>query len=883
MAPPVLCVHVVSHTHWDREWYLPFVRFRQRLVALVDDLLDAPPLPDESFLLDGQAIVVEDYLDVRPERAAELSSLLQRRHLEAGPWYVLADELIPSGEALVRNLLLGRRVLRRLRASAPPVLYCPDSFGHPAALPLIAAGFGLQLVILWRGFGGRRCPEVDTVRWQAPSGESVVVYHLPPDGYEYGSSLPADPELARERWDRVRGVLSARSALGIVLLPNGADHHARQRDHRQAVAQLAAAARRTGDTVRPSSLRTFADDLLLRAKSGSLSRITGELRDSYGYTWTLQGTFASRARQKRANAHVERALIRDAEPWSAFACLMRGKSRRELFDAAWRTLLQAHPHDTLCGCSIDSVARAMDHRLEDALAQAVGLRDDAIGDLVGYDAVDARCAGKEAWKPVILVRNRAPRTRRGVAIVEAKQFIADVPVGPGSAQPHQSHNTEPALPPLLDTPLAQVLERRLGYDRVESPQHYPDNDLVAITRAAIWIDNVPPYGVFSVPLGSATAQGAPPPVRVDDRSIDNGLIRLTVSDDGGIAIHDVRSGRQIDDLLIFEDRVDRGDLYTPSIRGTAAIPQFLGAEMTKFGPLLGELRLRWALLPQPPLGRSALENSEISVMLTLVADSPLVRLSIRGRNKMRDHRVRIGFRTGLVNATVWADAAFVPVPRERIQIPKEDRVAEVPPPTAPLHRYVSLFEASSGGTLFSDGLAEYEATTDGTIFVTLLRAVGELSRNDLPERPGHAGWPTPTPEAQALGRFAARFALLLHDGRTPDTIHSIEQAADDALLPLEGRTLRSAQHVPEPIHGVELHGFGLAFSACKESEDGALVVVRCVNLLDEPVDGAWTFGMPIRQAHLASLDERLLESLPISDRRVTFQAPPRGVVTIVVR
>ncbi|HKW10763.1 MAG TPA: hypothetical protein VJO33_10305, partial [Gemmatimonadaceae bacterium] len=211
----VLSAHVVAHTHWDREWYHPFVRFRQRLVALVDELLEDPPAPDESFLLDGQAIVLEDYLDVRPERAAEIATLLQRGTLEAGPWYVLADELIPSGEALVRNLLLGRRVLRQLRAQSPPVLYCPDSFGHPAALPEIAAGFALPLILLWRGFGGRRWPKADTLLWQAPNGERTVTYHLPPNGYEYGSALPEGEDAARKRWALMRDELASRSSTGV--------------------------------------------------------------------------------------------------------------------------------------------------------------------------------------------------------------------------------------------------------------------------------------------------------------------------------------------------------------------------------------------------------------------------------------------------------------------------------------------------------------------------------------------------------------------------------------------------------------------------------------------------------------------------------------------
>jgi 2-O-(6-phospho-alpha-D-mannosyl)-D-glycerate hydrolase len=879
----VLRAHVVSHTHWDREWYLPFGRFRQRLVAIVDDLLDDPPLPDESFLLDGQAIILEDYLDVRPERAAELSSLLQSGRLEAGPWYVLADELIPSGEALIRNLLAGRRVLRRLRASSPPVLYCPDSFGHPAALPLIAGGFGLPLIILWRGFGGRRWPKADTVRWQAPDGESVVLYHLPPDGYEYGSALPTSQELANERWARMREVLSPRSALDVVLVPNGADHHARQRHHRKAIEALATAAGSTGDSASPSSLRAFADHVLQCVESSPLSRVTGELRDSYGYTWALQGTFASRAQQKRANAQVERALIRDAEPWSAFASLIHNRSRRELFDVAWRTLLQAHPHDTLCGCSIDAVARAMDVRLADALAEAIGLRDDAIRDLIGYDPVAARATGHAAWNPVVLVRNRTPRARRGVAIVELKQFIADVPVGPGSAQSRGVEYLEPTLPPLVARPPAQVLDTRVAYDRIESPQHYPDNDLVAVTRAAIWVDDVPPYGVLALPLGMVNEAEAPRPVRIDGTTMDNGLVRVSVSDSGRIGIDDIRSGDKIEDLAVLDDRFDRGDLYTPSIRGIAAVPRFLDAEVKSAGPLIGELRLRWLLLPQSPPRSNAVEQSELTLLLTLAAESPLLRFCVSGSNAMRDHRLRFGVRTRLANAAVWADAAFGPVHRLPLDTPEEDRVAESPPPTAPLHRYVSLFGASAGATLISDGLAEYEATADGNIFVTVLRAVGELSRNDLPERPGHAGWPTPTPEAQSLGRFGARFALLLHGTRSPETVHSIEQAADDVLLPLEGRTLRSTLSVPAPVHGLELHGRGLAFSTCKESEDGAFVVVRCVNLLDEMVEGAWTFGVAIRQAHRARLDETLLEPLAISDRRVEFQAPSRAVVTILVR
>lgn len=223
--PPSLdTIALVTHTHWDREWYRTAEEFRLGLVRLVDEVLDGAA--GGHFLLDGQAIVLLDYLDSRPDRAGDLAQAMAAGRLDAGPWFVLGDNVIPSGEALVRNLLAGREVLARFGGTAPRVLYCPDAFGHPAALPQIAAGFGFPLCIVWRGFGGAPWPAGDTQRWLGADGSSVLMYHLPPDGYEVGSNLPATPDEARRRWDHLRAVLAPRATLGIGLLPNGADHHA---------------------------------------------------------------------------------------------------------------------------------------------------------------------------------------------------------------------------------------------------------------------------------------------------------------------------------------------------------------------------------------------------------------------------------------------------------------------------------------------------------------------------------------------------------------------------------------------------------------------------------------------------------------------------------
>ena len=127
---------VVSHTHWDREWYVPFEVLRFGLVRVMDQVIDDLERDTElrTFLLDGQVILLEDYLDIRPEQESRLRALTQAGRLIVGPWYIQPDENLVSAEALVRNLLKGFRDGARFG----PVMkqgYIPDTFGHISQLP----------------------------------------------------------------------------------------------------------------------------------------------------------------------------------------------------------------------------------------------------------------------------------------------------------------------------------------------------------------------------------------------------------------------------------------------------------------------------------------------------------------------------------------------------------------------------------------------------------------------------------------------------------------------------------------------------------------------------------------------------------------------------
>ena len=871
MPVPLTDLYVVSHTHWDREWYHTAERFRQRLVALVDELIDDPPAPGESFLLDGQAILLDDYLAVRPERTAELGTLLHQGRLEAGPWYVLADELIPGGEALVRNLRLGIATVRRLRGTPPSVLYCPDSFGHPAALPDIAAGFGLRAIVLWRGLGGHRCPPADVVRWRGTGGNTALVCHLSPDGYEFGSALPVDAADAAVRWKTLAAVLAPRSATGYALLMNGTDHHARQRRLPSAMRALVTAA--SPVRVRGCSLDDAVHAIADAAQHVPISEISGELRDSYGYTWTLQGTFGTRAAQKRHNAIAERLLVRDVEPWTALAGVPDGS--RALLDAAWRTLLHAHPHDTLCGTSLDAVATAFDARVASAQVQARGLRTDALLALIEHD-LDAARAQPSSWEPAVVIRNPAARRRGGVVNLSLSATLAHVAVGPGSAS-RQGVRRRRAAWSVEGVPL-QVLSQGERIALTESARAYPYADLVAEAGAVGWVDPMDGFTVATRRLARRTPVHVPNIVQCGATWLDNGLVRVDVDTQGIVSVTDHLLARQIRDVVTLERQREAGDLYTPAPRERMQIGAARCVRVVHRGPLRGELSMDY-----PVGGKRHGAGGCCSIALQLDAGSRAVRVLVRGDNRNSDHRLRLRVDTRLAESTTMADAAFFPVARSPLAVAAADEAMEHVVPTAPLHRWVARFAANAGVALVSDGLAEYESGSDGSILVTLVRAVGQLSRADMPERPGHAGWPAETPDAQCIGPYSACFALRMFCADSPEVREEIEHFAEDELVPLAGESLRSNLLPPRTRGGLTLEGAGLAFSAALPAERDSWIVLRCVNQRATAVSGVWHLGTEVLEAARARLDEKVLEPLEVLERAVHFTAGPHEIVTVLVR
>jgi len=370
-------VAIVPHTHWDREWYEPFQTFRLRLVRLLDtliELLERDPSYGR-FMLDGQMAVVDDYLEVRPEAEDRIRALAAAGRLTMGPWYILMDEFLVSGETIVRDLELGIR-----RGSAfggvMEVGYLPDMFGHIAQMPQILHQAGFEHAVVWRGVPS----SIDRTGfwWEAPDGSTVRAEYLP-TGYGNGSSIPDDAKaLVRRIADHEQEI--ARFLVGDLLLMNGTDHQEPQPWLGRVVTE---ANEIQGDFV--LEVTTLAE-YLDRAPTTDLPRWQGELR-SGARANVLMGVASNRVDVKLAAARAERALERRAEPLAAlFTSPAEWPAR--LLDLAWREMVRNAAHDSVCACSVDDVVDAVLHRYAEARAIGDGVADQALTAL-GRSLADA--------------------------------------------------------------------------------------------------------------------------------------------------------------------------------------------------------------------------------------------------------------------------------------------------------------------------------------------------------------------------------------------------------------------------------------------------------------------------------------------------------------
>ena len=394
---------LISETHWDRAWYQTFQQFRLRLVKLVDNLLNIIETDPRfsHFTFDGQIVVLEDYLELNPRAHERLKRHIEAGRILIGPWYVLPDIFLVSGEALIRNLLMGKT----LAEDFGPIMnvgYTPDSFGHVSQLPQILNQFRCDSMIFARG-GGDEIDELGAeFIWEAGGGSEVLTHWLP---LSYGNSakLPPDVDDAVSVLEEVVNKLQPWSRVGTILLMNGSDHDEPQAHVPDVIESFNS---KNECKITMGTLPQFIDKI--REKRDELKRFRGEFRRSK-FQNLLSGVYSARIYLKQMNEYTQRLLERSIEPLSSVASLYGIKYPLHQMKMAWKYLLRNHPHDDICGCSIDAVHDDMVHRFRWVNEIAESLSERALSGITNIAGSD---------KPGVIIANPSPFCRTGIAYVE---------------------------------------------------------------------------------------------------------------------------------------------------------------------------------------------------------------------------------------------------------------------------------------------------------------------------------------------------------------------------------------------------------------------------------------------------------------------------------
>jgi len=861
---------LVTHAHWDREWYRTFQDFRARLVDLVDRVLDLCAADSGyRFLLDGQTVVLEDYLEIRPGREAELRRVCAEGRIALGPWYVQPDSLLPSGEAHVRNLLLGRRVGEEIGPVSREG-YTPDSFGHPDQFPQLFAGFGIESFLYWRGHGDEIEDLPAEYDWVAPDGSRVVACHFGRGYFNAATAPGADLQQAAGRIAQSAKELGARSESGIVLLLNGIDHalpEARTEDLAREIANAGGFA----------CVRGLLEDFVRGVAESGAARpsFRGELVGAR-VSPLLPGVWSTRTWIKLENRRAEAALEGWAEPFAALAAQEGLLDEAPALDLAWKELLKNQAHDSICGCSRDEVHEQMRARFAAARELADQTATRCLERLAGH-GVERRPPWSTEFD--LLVANPSPRSRSDVV-----RFALDFhPYAVPHLDPAKSlHPTvlqdQADLSLLVDGRPARLVPAEPGRLKLLPTRASYDLEFV--------VGDVPPLGfkrvhVEPAPEGLATRDEVTP-AAPGERAIGNSDVEVRLEERGlfGVRFADAH----FTGLGAIENTGDRGDTY--DYDGVSAGPgaelEAVVAEVRRHPSGIEELRIQRTLRLPAGLDGSRRRRSddrvrlELEMVLRVAPGVPRVDATLRIDNPARDHRLRLLFPLGSSPARFRAATTFGVAQRTPGALEDEGWVQRAPA-TFPHQGFVS----AGGLCLMAPGLPEAEVTRGGpaaapAIALTLLRCVGALSRHDLDSRPGPAGPGTDTPGAQCLGPFACRFAL----ARTAASGALDAVQARDAELglravaaPDEGSSREGPRLVLEPAE--------LLLSAFKPAVDGNGSVVRVQNPGEEVVQAVLRFGTPFSGATSVRLDEEPA-SYAVSCRgnEVRFTVPAKALRSV---
>jgi alpha-mannosidase len=882
--------------------------------------IETDQLPN--FYLDGQAIVLEDLIEIEPGLIEPIKKAMKRGRLSAGPWYVLPDQSLVGGESLVRNLKLGIEITRRF---GPPTMtgYNPDTFCHVQDLPRILKGFDIDTALVLRGVPP--LPDTNVFWWQSPDGSRVLTYWL-----NKGLSHPIfhkttnEQEIAKDllgRWD-----LEAADDNKAPMLYSAGGEGMQPPGDIQAKIQKLNAILPKRCKAKVISMEEFLVDLKRWAKDKSLPVISGDLRDNRSISerfpaYILDGVSSTRLYLKRDNALAEHRLARITEPLLALlhAAGAMTYPENELIHV-WKLLIQNHPHDSICGCSIDPVHQEMRTRTQQFNTFLDGV------DLLTAERV-------KEWSGEIEEIHSTKRAEQALPAQAGPQ-----PIDPDNDNDRLlvfNTSTYPQQMPLRMTwysqPTAAVSlspeHVQIESEVVETNHLYHSGGgfyykPVRRIDGWIWPDaEIPAMGVSQIQwrgLSDKSSHTGPDYKKQKEQvipnaqthkaqnsvSIDNGLIRATIDPHGDLEVtsfadeekQEINVGHHLVDVG------DGGDTYNfdPLVNDSELRAKLVKVSEGKKGPLVSSMILEYSLAIPESLDTDSLDpekldkgranksvEHKIRTEVSLKKGVPILFFDTTFENHSRDHRLSVRFSTGQPLKESWSECHFS-VAKHPVHTDKPKLPVPVGHEILPESEFSQRFFIAAGQLYLNRGLPEYRMGTD-FVEITLVRAVSYLSRGRLRTRGGGAGPWEPTPEANCFGINRCEYAWSFLTGTEAEEEGDQQIVEAYRLADLfEGRLVpfpvgKFTKHAQQSL--VEISNPALYITATYI--DRGKLYLRLLNVTSSTQQASIAFKLPARSAAKTNLLGDEDTPLPLKNgssgaKALQLSLQPNELVTIAV-
>ena len=920
-------MHVISHSHWDREWRYSFTEYRLQLIDMMDRLLEIlDTRPDfKHYHLDAQTSLVEDYLEIRPENRKRIERYVKEGRILIGPWYTLPEEFLISGESLVRNLMLGHKIASDF-GKVMKVGYMPTSCGQISQLPQIFSGFGIDTALFYRGinphdaksefiwqgpdgtralafhfYGGGRANffsfafmPVLNGGWKAPSLEDAKRYvhvmnhnyrHLcdyvdPPSEFHGDMVEPSMKYLKRD----ALGKATTRYLLYMDGADNGGPHPF------------------TVDFIRNANKLSKNDkflhgnlpDYVAKVKKvvRGLEVLKGEMRHAgkSPANALYVGVLSSRMYIKQLNIRTEYNLAGRAEPWSVVAWLLGHEYPKSVLDRAWRYLLANHAHDSMEAPSTDPVHDDMEYRFRQCDEMSLGTLRRSLGKIVSKMPL---CREKESS---LIVFNPMPQPRSEVvsAVAAFPDFdvltshrydslarIREVPRDPSedlNVKTIGLYDGDREIP----CTITSQTTRNICLERMElNTQAMPAKQF----HFNFLAKNIPAMGykVFRIVPNKPCSTGGPSLV-TSKRVMQNEYLRVKINDNGSLTVKDKQTGRTFSGLHVFQDE---GETSNWSEHVTPEIDQPINSTKTKAAIRLEHadaftatymVMVRMSLPAEATPDKKARSRRkktlEISSRITLRRGAKRIDIVTTIDNRVKDHRLRMLFPSGINTRFSWAGGQFDVLKRPARGIFKKGW-CDSKLTTHPQYHFVDVSDGKLGLGILTEGLTEYEILNDKkrTIAVTMIRAFRDIF--GMPARSDDTG-------AQSQRLIEFKYSICPHAGDYQRA--NLFAEARRFNLPLEAvQTGRRGGPLGNQISFLSIEPASLILSAMKQSESGKSMIVRFFNPLLKKLQATISCFGNVKQVWQTNLnEERIRELKPRKDGRISIAVKPKKIITLEI-